>query len=57
MEINLNDVKVKAIEFDEKLRFPIDALKIDVNGKWKELKILTGIYETPGGQNFFLSPF
>ncbi len=54
MEFNSSELKAKAIEFIENLRFPLEHLKIEVNGNWKTLDSLSGIYETPGGRKLSL---
>ena len=50
MIFNLSKLKEESIEFESRLRFPIDALEVEIDGVWKEFRELKGVYETERGR-------
>jgi len=51
MNLNILELKVKSSKFQEYLRFSIDSLEINDNGKWKNLRDLKGLFTSERGRS------
>ena len=53
MEINFKKLKESSIQFDKKLRLPINTLTINIEDQWKVFSdFISDIIETEGGHRF-----